>query len=66
MIEAIKSALPFEAVLRDAGIRIEHGKAPCPFHEDKTPSFSVKGEVFCKAADGPKYALFKEDMGYAG
>lgn len=23
-------------------------------------------EVFCKADDGPKYALFKEDMGYAG
>lgn len=44
MIEAIKSALPFEAVLRDAGINLTHGKAPCPFHEDKTPSFSVKGE----------------------
>ncbi len=42
-IEDIKAALPIEVVLRDAGIRLEHGKARCPFHEDKNPSFSVKG-----------------------
>lgn len=44
MIEAVKSALPFEAILHDAGINLRNGKAPCPFHADKTPSFTVKGE----------------------
>jgi DNA primase len=44
VIEAVKGAWSFEAVLKDAGIYLERGKAPCPFHEDKNPSFSVKGE----------------------
>lgn len=44
VIEVVKSAWSFEAVFRDAGFTLVRGKAPCPFHEDKTPSFSVKGE----------------------
>lgn len=44
VIEAIKNTLPLEVVLRDAGINLKHGKARCPFHEDRNPSFSVKGE----------------------
>lgn len=44
MIKAVKSAWPFEAVLKNAGIYLKYGKAPCPFHDDKNPSFTVKGE----------------------
>lgn len=44
IIEAVKSALPFEVILHDAGVNLSNGKAPCPFHADKTPSFTVKGE----------------------
>jgi len=44
IIEQIKSALPFETVLADAGVVLNHGKAPCPFHDDRSPSFTVKGD----------------------
>lgn len=42
IIADLKSALPFEAVLVEAGINLIRGKALCPFHDDKNPSFSVK------------------------
>ena len=44
IIKAIKAAIPLEAVLADAGVNLHHGKARCPFHEDRNPSFTIKGE----------------------
>ena len=44
MIAAIKAALPLRAELEAAGLHLTHGKAKCPFHEDRNPSFSIKGD----------------------
>ena len=44
LIAHIKAALPLEAVLSDAGIHLERGKRRCPFHDDRSPSFTSRGE----------------------
>lgn len=44
MIAAVKSHNPIRAALETAGIRLVRDKGLCPFHNDKTPSLSIKGE----------------------
>lgn len=44
MIEAIKSAVSLKMVLVEAGVILNRGKAHCPLHADRSPSFSVKGD----------------------
>lgn len=40
--ELIKQSVPFRAVAGHYGIEFDRSsKAPCPFHEDETPSFSL-------------------------
>lgn len=47
-IPAIKAAVPMQAVLEAFGITVSHGKAPCPFHEDRHPSMKVyRDGYFC-------------------
>jgi DNA primase catalytic core len=53
-IEALKAANPLDAVVTERGISLKRkGRvlvAPCPFHEEKTPSFTVtpsKGLFHC-------------------
>lgn len=41
MITAIKTALPLRTFLAENGMFFVKGKSHCPFHEDKTPSFSI-------------------------
>jgi DNA primase len=45
LIEKIKLALPIEAIVGEV-VEPRNGKGRCPFHEDKTPSFSIKGDRF--------------------
>lgn len=44
MIDTVKFHNPIRAALETAGIRLAKDKALCPFHQDKTPSLSIKGE----------------------
>lgn len=44
VIEAVKSHNPIRAALNIAGIRLVKDKGLCPFHTDKHPSLSIKGE----------------------
>lgn len=44
MIEAIKAHSPIRAAFETAGIRLVKDKGLCPFHTDKHPSLSIKGE----------------------
>lgn len=43
IVEAVKAALLLETVIAESGVHLRHGKALCPFHDDRNPSFSVKG-----------------------
>ena len=43
---AIKAAVPMERVLLAYGIRVERGKAICPFHADKRPSMKVYADGY--------------------
>ena len=44
IFEAIKSAADLSDVVRHNGVELDrHGKGLCPFHPEKTPSFSAKG-----------------------
>lgn len=43
-IEAVKSHNPIRAAFETAGIRLVKDKAPCPFHPDKHPSLTLRGE----------------------
>jgi len=44
MIEAVKAHSPLRAEIEAAGVHLERDKGLCPFHPDKHPSFSIKGE----------------------
>lgn len=43
---AIKATVPMERVLLAYGIRVERGKAICPFHADKRPSMKVYADGY--------------------
>lgn len=45
-IREIKSRVNLQTVVEDAGIHFTKGKACCPFHKEKTASFSVKGNRY--------------------
>ena len=42
-IKEIKERVSLENIIRDAGIHLKNNMACCPFHNEKTPSFSIKG-----------------------
>lgn len=44
MIEAIKAHNQLRAEIEAAGVHLERDKGLCPFHTDKHPSLSIKGE----------------------
>lgn len=44
MIEAVKAHIPLRAEIEAAGVHLERDKGLCPFHQDKHPSLSVKGD----------------------
>lgn len=44
-IETLKSTIRLESLI-GAVITLRNGKGLCPFHADRNPSFSVKGERF--------------------
>lgn len=44
MIEAVKAHNPLRAEIEAAGVHLERDKGLCPFHTDKHPSLSIKGE----------------------
>ena len=44
MIEAVKAHSPLRSEIQAAGVHLERDKGLCPFHPDKHPSLSVKGE----------------------
>ena len=45
-ITEIKNRVQMIDVLQEAGIKLIRNMACCPFHSEKTPSFSVKGNRF--------------------
>ena len=54
MFKEIKSALDIEEVVEYYGIRFKKKKAICPFHHEKTPSFTIskKKQIFkCHGCD---------------
>lgn len=45
VFDQIKDSIDIVDVVEKYGLQINrHGKALCPFHEEKTPSFSIKGQ----------------------
>lgn len=49
----IKAKFTIESVLASKGVEVKGGKARCPFHDDRTPSFSIKdGHWKCFAGCG--------------
>ncbi len=44
-IETLKSSIPLESII-GAVVELKHGKGRCPFHNDRNPSFSIKGSRF--------------------
>ena len=47
MISDIKERVPMQALLERYGIQLDRkGKALCPFHKEKTPSFGLYGQRF--------------------
>ena len=43
IFEKVKEVARIEEVVEHVGVRLDrHGKALCPFHKEKTPSFSIK------------------------
>ena len=59
---AIKAAVPMERVLLAYGIRVERGKAICPFHADKRPSMKVYADgYYCFVAEIGGLALAESD-----
>ena len=51
MVEKIKEQVSLADVFRFYNLDLVRGKICCPFHNEKTPSLSVKGEIKPKAAD---------------
>lgn len=45
-ITEIKNRVQLKDVLRDAGINLIKNMACCPFHNEKTPSFSIKNNRY--------------------
>jgi len=44
IFDTVKAEVQVVDVINDYGVTFDrHGKGKCPFHNDKTPSFSVKG-----------------------
>lgn len=43
-IEAVKAHNPLREAIEAAGVHLERDKGLCPFHPDKHPSLSIKGE----------------------
>ncbi len=50
-IETLKSSIPLESII-GAVVELKNGKALCPFHQDRNPSFSIKGTRFSCFACG--------------
>lgn len=42
-IKEIKERVRLEDIIKDTGIHLKNNMACCPFHNEKTPSFSIKG-----------------------
>ena len=46
MVNKIKSQVKLLDILNHYGLKLINNKTCCPFHNEKTPSFSVKGEIW--------------------
>ena len=45
-IKEIKERVRLKDIIKDTGIYLKNNMACCPFHKEKSPSFSVKGERY--------------------
>lgn len=45
-IKEVKERVNLKNIIQDAGMHFKNNMACCPFHNEKTPSFSVKGERY--------------------
>lgn len=51
LFDAVKQ-IPITDICSRYGVELRRGKAKCPFHEDRNPSFSVKGGRWACWAEG--------------